>query len=65
MKAKCRSVLLCLAAFSMIAFSPALSTAAEVYLEGAYDTVTNILDVYIYADIPESQVISYWGSAKL
>ena len=37
MKAKGRTVLLCLAVLSMIAFSPASATAAEVYLEGVYD----------------------------
>lgn len=57
MKEKCRAVLLCLAVLAMIAFSPALSTAAEVYLEGAYDA--QYLDVYIYANFSEPQVISY------
>jgi len=57
MKAKGMTVFLCLAVLSMIAFSPALSSAAEVYLEGAYDEA--VLDVYIYADFTEANVISY------
>jgi len=57
MKTKGRTVLLCLAVLSMIAFSPVLATATEVYLEGAYDA--EYLDVYIYADFTELQVISY------
>jgi len=57
MKAKGRTVLMCLAVLSVFAFSPVLATATEVYLEGAYDA--DYLDVYIYADFTVPQVISY------
>lgn len=57
MNAKGKTVLLCLAVLSLIAFSPVLATATDVYLEGVYDA--QYLYVYIYADFSVSQVISY------
>jgi len=59
MKTKRRTVFLCLAVLSMIAFSTTAATAAQVYLEGAYND--EFLNVFIYADFtaPELPVISY------
>jgi hypothetical protein len=55
------TLLIGLTALFMVVFCPLASSAAEVevYLEGAYDPVTNVLDVYIFGDFTQPQVISY------